>query len=146
VDPRGHRQPLTRVERSCALLERGDLAVDQVAAAAGFGSTSSDAAAPADRLGNSPRAYHATFPRTRHYPNRDGIFSDGMRRVDGEDEFTHQMRVISYLHLTRFVRILLDRKDRISMAARLEVRVPFCDHRLVEYVYNTPWSMKNYNG
>jgi asparagine synthase (glutamine-hydrolysing) len=47
------------------------------------------------------------------------------------------MRVICYLHLTRFVQLLLDRKDRISMAVGLEVRVHFCDHRLVEYVYNT---------
>jgi asparagine synthase (glutamine-hydrolysing) len=67
-------------------------------------------------------------------------------RVDGEDDFTHRMRVMSYLHLTRFVRILLDRKDRMSMAVGLEVRVPFCDHRLVEYVYNTPWSLKTYDG
>jgi asparagine synthase (glutamine-hydrolysing) len=67
-------------------------------------------------------------------------------RVDGEDAFTHRMRVMCYLHLTRFVRILLDRKDRMSMAVGLEVRVPFCDHRLVEYVYNTPWSLKTYDG
>jgi asparagine synthase (glutamine-hydrolysing) len=67
-------------------------------------------------------------------------------RLDGEDDFTHRMRVMSYLHLTRFVRILLDRKDRMSMAVGLEVRVPFCDHRLVEYVYNTPWSLKTYDG
>ena len=56
------------------------------------------------------------------------------------------MRVICYLHLTRFVRILLDRKDRMSMAVGLEVRVPFCDHRLVEYVYNTPWALKTFDG
>ena len=67
-------------------------------------------------------------------------------RLDEEDDFTHRMRVMSYLHLTRFVRILLDRKDRMSMAVGLEVRVPFCDHRLVEYVYNTPWSLKTYDG
>ena len=40
---------------------------------------------------------------------------------------------------------LLDRKDRMSMASGLEVRVPFCDHRLVEYVWNIPWEMKNRN-
>lgn len=67
-------------------------------------------------------------------------------RLDGEDDFTHRMRVMSYLHLTRSVRILLDRKDRMSMAVGLEVHVPFCDHRLVEYVYNTPWSLKTYDG
>jgi asparagine synthase (glutamine-hydrolysing) len=56
------------------------------------------------------------------------------------------MREVSYFHLTRFVQILLDRKDRMSMASGLEVRVPFCDHRLVEYVFNTPWSMKTFDG
>ena len=56
------------------------------------------------------------------------------------------MRISSYLHLTRFVRLLLDRKDRMSMAVGLEVRVPFCDHRLVEYVYNAPWALKTYDG
>jgi asparagine synthase (glutamine-hydrolysing) len=69
-----------------------------------------------------------------------------VQRLDGEDEFTHRMRVMIYLHLTRYVRMLLDRKDRMSMAVGLEVRVPFCDHRLVEYVYNTPWSLKTYDG
>lgn len=39
---------------------------------------------------------------------------------------------------------LLDRKDRMSMGASLEVRVPFADHRLVEYVWNIPWEMKMY--
>jgi asparagine synthase (glutamine-hydrolysing) len=67
-------------------------------------------------------------------------------RLDAEDDFTHRMRTMSYLHLTRFVRILLDRKDRMSMAVGREVRVPFCDHRLVEYVYNTPWSLKTFDG
>jgi asparagine synthase (glutamine-hydrolysing) len=66
--------------------------------------------------------------------------------LPGESEHERRMRVICYLHLTRFVRLLLDRKDRMSMAVGLEVRVPFCDHRLVEYVYNTPWSLKTYDG
>jgi asparagine synthase (glutamine-hydrolysing) len=76
-------------------------------------------------------------------------YAEAVREVaslDREDDFTHRMRVMSYLHLTRFVRILLDRKDRMSMAVGLEVRVPYCDHRLVEYVYNTPWSLKTYDG
>lgn len=67
-------------------------------------------------------------------------------RLPGESDFEWQMRKVCYLHLTHFVRILLDRKDRASMAVGLEVRVPFCDHRLVEYVYNTPWSLKTYDG
>ena len=41
---------------------------------------------------------------------------------------------------------LLDRKDRMSMYNGLEVRVPFCDYRIVEYAYNMPWEIKNYQG
>ncbi|MEV8022333.1 asparagine synthase (glutamine-hydrolyzing) [Streptomyces sp. NPDC086554] len=70
----------------------------------------------------------------------------GVQRLDGESDFEYRMRKICHLHLTRFVRVLLDRKDRASMAVGLEVRVPFCDHRLVEYVYNTPWSLKSFDG
>ena len=70
----------------------------------------------------------------------------GIQRLEGESDFEYRMRQICHLHLTRFVRILLDRKDRMSMAVGLEVRVPYCDHRLVEYVYNTPWSLKSFDG
>ncbi|WP_330278785.1 asparagine synthase (glutamine-hydrolyzing) [Streptomyces sp. NBC_00569] len=70
----------------------------------------------------------------------------GIKRLAGESDFEYRMRKMCHLHLTRFVRVLLDRKDRTSMAVGLEVRVPFCDHRLVEYVYNTPWSLKSFDG
>jgi asparagine synthase (glutamine-hydrolysing) len=62
------------------------------------------------------------------------------------DPVERRMREVCYLHLTRFVQFLLDRKDRMSMASGLEVRVPFCDHRLVQYVFNTPWSFKTFDG
>lgn len=64
----------------------------------------------------------------------------------GSNETERWMRVFSHLHMTRHVRMLLDRKDRTSMAVGLEVRVPFCDHRLVEYVYNAPWALKAFDG
>jgi asparagine synthase (glutamine-hydrolysing) len=63
-------------------------------------------------------------------------------QLDGENEQLRKMRRMSYLNITRFMPTLLDRKDRMSMAAGLEVRVPFCDHRLVEYVWNVPWDIK----
>ncbi|CDO06251.1 asparagine synthase [Mycolicibacterium cosmeticum] len=72
--------------------------------------------------------------------------TQNIQRLSGESDTEWQMRKISYLHLTRFVRIWLDRKDRISMAFGLEVRVPFCDHRLVDYVYNAPWALKSFDG
>lgn len=65
-------------------------------------------------------------------------------RLAGESSFENRMREKFYLTLTRFMPTLLDRKDRMSMASGLEVRVPFCDHRIVEYMWNVPWSMKYY--
>lgn len=57
-----------------------------------------------------------------------------------------RMREVCYLFLTRYLPTLLDRKDRMSMALGLEVRVPYCDHRLVEYVFGTPWAHKTFDG
>lgn len=71
---------------------------------------------------------------------------DEVPRLTGETGHEARMREISYLNISRWENFLLDRKDRLSMAAGLEVRVPFADHRLVEYVFNVPWSMKNYDG
>ena len=62
------------------------------------------------------------------------------------DPGERRMREVCHLFLTHFLPVLLDRKDRISMAVGLEVRVPFCDHRLVEYVFGTPWSHKRFDG
>ena len=64
-------------------------------------------------------------------------------RYDGDTKEEARRREISYLNIMQFMTNLLDRKDRMSMASGLEVRVPFCDHRLVEYVWNIPWDMKN---
>lgn len=60
----------------------------------------------------------------------------------GETGEQRSAREITYLALTRWLPALLDRKDRMSMAASLEVRVPFADHRLVEYLWNVPWAFK----
>lgn len=62
------------------------------------------------------------------------------------DPHERRMREICYLYLTRHLPALLDRKDRTSMAVGLEVRVPYCDYRLVEYVFNTPWAHKTFDG
>ncbi|AEW96641.1 MULTISPECIES: asparagine synthase (glutamine-hydrolyzing) [Streptomycetaceae] len=69
-----------------------------------------------------------------------------VEHLPGDDATERRMRVASHLNITRFLPMLLDRKDRMSMAVGLEVRVPFCDHRLVSYVYNAPWAMKTFDG
>lgn len=108
-----------------------------------------------------------TFPWSRRMSARLGMFSpelldlttpaeylerryrealDEVPRWAGDDQENARMRELFYLNLTRWMPTLLDRKDRMSMACGLELRVPFCDHRLVEYVWNVPWEMKNYRG
>jgi asparagine synthase (glutamine-hydrolysing) len=67
-------------------------------------------------------------------------------RLPGEAPGEARRREILYLNMSRFLPTLLDRKDRMSMAVGLELRVPFCDHRLVEYVWNIPWAMKTAGG
>lgn len=63
-----------------------------------------------------------------------------------DSEQTKQKRVISYLTMNWFMQTLLDRSDRMSMYNGLELRVPFCDYRLVEYLWNIPWEIKAFNG
>lgn len=57
-----------------------------------------------------------------------------------------RMREMVNLNLYWFMQTLLDRKDRMSMYSGLEVRVPFCDYRIAEYLYSVPWAMKDWNG
>jgi len=54
------------------------------------------------------------------------------------------MKQMVNLNLRWFMQTLLDRKDRMSMYSGLEVRVPFCDYRIVEYLYGIPWAFKDY--
>jgi asparagine synthase (glutamine-hydrolysing) len=57
-----------------------------------------------------------------------------------------RMKQMVNLNQQWFMQTLLDRKDRMSMYSGLEVRVPFCDHRIAEYLYGVPWEFKDYNG
>jgi asparagine synthase (glutamine-hydrolysing) len=66
--------------------------------------------------------------------------------LPGEDPENARMREIFYLTMSGRLSVLLDRMDRMSMAVGLEMRLPFCDHRLIEYIWNVPWSMKSMAG
>lgn len=63
-------------------------------------------------------------------------------RLAGEEPIEARRRELAYLNIRWFMQTLLDRMDRTSMYSGLEARVPFADHRLVEYVWNVPWEMK----
>ncbi len=89
----------------------------------------------------APEVVHRSNPITYlQQLYQEGL--DEVPRLPGEDGRAARMREIYYLNLTHFLPRLLDRKDRMSMATGFEVRVPFCDYRLVEYVWNIPDAMK----
>ncbi|MDP4109699.1 MAG: asparagine synthase C-terminal domain-containing protein, partial [Bacillota bacterium] len=105
--------------------------------------------------------FEETFPWSRSLGLRQSILKDGLLkngeeyvlqkysdtvkntpRLPGESRLDQRMREMFMLNLNWFMQTLLDRKDRMSMHHGLEVRVPFCDHRIVEYAFNMPWEIK----
>ncbi len=70
---------------------------------------------------------------------------DDTEKREGLSKTDSRMKEMMKLNLDWFMQTLLDRKDRMSMYSGLEVRVPFCDYRIAEYLYNVPWEYKDYN-
>ena len=66
--------------------------------------------------------------------------------MEEDDPATRTAREATWLSTRYFMANLLERKDRMSMYRGLEVRVPFADHRILEYVFNVPWAIKYENG
>ena len=66
--------------------------------------------------------------------------------LDTDSKETAEKRKISHLTLNLFMQTLLDRSDRMAMYHGFELRVPFCDYRLAQYVWNIPWELKALNG
>ena len=66
--------------------------------------------------------------------------------LEGDSKETAEKRKISHLTLNWFMQTLLDRSDRMAMYNGFEIRVPFCDYRLAQYVWNIPWEIKSLNG
>ena len=104
-------------------------------------------------LGNAPRLADCLTSDLRRAlrpaefeADRYATLRDRVPRLSGEDGVNARMREVLFLSMQGPLAMLLDRKDRMSMAVGLEVRVPFCDHRLVEYLWNVPWSMKTADG
>ncbi len=109
--------------------------------------------------------FENTFPWSRSTDVRRSILKDGflpegeeyMRKayentvkttsyLDSDSRLEKRMREMFVLNMDWFMQTLLVRKDVMSMEASLEVRVPFCDYRIVEYAYNMPWAIKALDG
>ncbi len=106
------------------------------------------------------------FPWAQNTALRCQMLSPALTGLDGEDYVRQRylrtcresdvlpgasaqerrMKEMVNLNFRWFMQTLLDRKDRMSMFSGLEVRVPFCDYRIAEYLYGVPWEMKDYQG
>ena len=79
----------------------------------------------------------------------DKVYKDSLSNVSylpTDTIFQRRHRELFYLNVYWFMQTLMERCDRMSQANGLNVRVPFCDKRLVEYCYNIPVEMKLLNG
>ena len=97
--------------------------------------------------------YRSTFLRkdididARSYVNSlYDEYVDMAPKYSGDGAVDKRMKEMVYLNMNWFMQTLLDRKDRMSMYSGLEVRVPFCDYRIAEYMYSVPWELKDLFG
>lgn len=109
--------------------------------------------------------FEDTFPWSRNTDARRSIMCNGflpegeeymraayrdtlknVSTLPTDSALERRMREMFVLNMDWFMQTLLVRKDVMSMEASLEVRVPFCDWRIVEYAYNMPWSIKAFDG
>ena len=107
------------------------------------------------------------FPWSQNAELRSGLLSDAVKErispldyiqdryrdtctqsdiLPGTSPQERRMKEMVNLNFRWFMQTLLDRKDRMSMYSGLEVRVPFCDYRIAEYLYGVPWEFKDYQG
>lgn len=115
---------------------------------------------------NEEDLFYEGFPWNKHLDVRKSFLSDALSKLkikefayteykktvlqveysDTDNEIDRAVRRLTYLNYKWFMLTLLTRKDRMSMGNSLEVRVPFADHRIIEYTYNIPWAIKNMGG
>ena len=98
-------------------------------------------------------AYRSTFISSRYRIDAEDYVYSAYRctagsapKLSSDSSIDSRMREMTLLNCQWFMQTLLDRKDRMSMYSGLEVRVPFCDHRIAEYLYNVKWEYKDYMG
>ena len=113
-----------------------------------------------EKIRNEP-----TFPWAKNTLYRSTFISDNFKNlkenafkyvndlyiksIEGVEEYSpleKRMKEMTKLNLNWFMQTLLDRSDRMTMYNALEVRVPFCNHEIAQYLYNIPWNMKDYKG
>ena len=102
---------------------------------------------------NLPQRLSFLHPDVRREINGTELVMDAYRDtcresdvLPGASDSERRMKEMVNLNFRWFMQTLLDRKDRMSMYCGLEVRVPFCDYRIAEYLYGVPWEFKDWRG
>ncbi len=110
------------------------------------------------KLANSNTFPWSLSKKERNLITKKGLFKDGqlsnyinfrynetlsnVKHKDDLDFFENRFRNITYLTVKWFMNTLVERTDRMSMSNSLEVRVPYADFRIFDYVYNLPAKYK----
>ena len=66
--------------------------------------------------------------------------------LPGATPENRRIKELVNLNMRWFMQTLVSRNDAMSSASGLEVRVPFCNVDIAEYLYCVPWDMKDYQG
>lgn len=76
--------------------------------------------------------YHDTIAQSDILPENDPV--------------DRRIKELVNLNFRHFMQTLIDRGDRMAGDCDLDIRMPFCDYRIAEYLYSVPWSMKDHKG
>jgi asparagine synthase (glutamine-hydrolysing) len=107
-------------------------------------------------IGYSPGIRNSSWLGSFSLPELDKILSSGIFGSISNSKIVEEINLygkefpsndpigfIQYLDLKLYLQeSILVKVDRASMACSLEVRAPFLDHELVEFVMNLPWKFK----
>jgi len=95
-----------------------------------------------------------TFPWSPHLDERQKVinsslninlkeyvdlkFKETLAEIPSDDD----KKILTHLNLYWFGKTLIDRSERMGRYNNFDIRMPFADYELVEYVWNIPWEMK----
>lgn len=66
--------------------------------------------------------------------------------LQDESDEEHHMRTLSFLSIQQVAAATWDSLDRCGMASGVEIRTPYANHHLAQYVFNVPWDFKAPHG
>jgi asparagine synthase (glutamine-hydrolysing) len=94
-----------------------------------------------------PEGLRACLPESFFRPDSFGVVAHHLAELDRAFPTADLLSRMSYLEFKlRLPELLLMRVDKISMGTAVEARVPFLDHRLVEFTMGIPVSTKVVRG